>query len=325
MDKTAMKSELDKLLSEFSTWDDERREHEEARGLVKSSLHHYCDMASLIGMVQNNQLWLTSIAHLNDPSELIHGRDLASSHFFDIISAEPSSNVDSFCGMMMQSMEAAYDTAFNLFVASFSQTPNDLAQWRAYADDGRGVAIEVSPAWFKPDPSKARFVPGQSDPRDYYAVSNVVYNEDTARSRQSEAIDRAIDLIKDAEKRNLLVDGPLNNYFLASLRASLGVPLLWNSITTKHEAYKHEAETRLLLTHEVSTLGPYVRTRARGSQIVSYVPIEFPISTPGVLKRIWIGPAAIGDPERGVADLLRAKGIDPNGLIEFSKIPYRPR
>jgi hypothetical protein len=323
MDKPLLKSELDKLLNEFTAWDDERRKQEEARSEVTSPLHHYTDMASLVGIVQKSKIWLTSTWHLNDPSELTHGSDIANWHLMVIGTGEVSDNIDTFCRLTTTALETAYETAFNIFVTSFSQTPNDLAQWRAYADDGRGVAIEVSPEWFKPDLEKA-WVRGKSDPRDFYSVSNVVYDEELAKQRQTIAIDKAIDTVKRTEASKLL-HGPLDDYFLTELRVRLGVPLLWNSITTKHPAYEHEAETRLLLTHQVDAIASHVCSRTRGSELVSYVPIDFPIANPGMLKRIWIGPAAAAGAERGVADLLRAHGMDADRLIERSTIPYRSR
>ena len=113
--------------------------------------------------------------------------------------------------------------------------------------------------------------------------------------------------------------------FASELLARLGVPLLWNSLVTKHGAYAHEAETRLLLTHSVRNISSHVKTRTRGSQIVSYVPINIELGKLGVLRRILIGPAAVGNAERGVADLLAANGIDPAGKVERSAIPYTPR
>ena len=323
MDKALLKSELDMLLDEYSAWDAERQVQEEARSEVTSPLHHYTDMASLVGIVQKSKLWLTSTWHLNDPSELTHGSDLAHWHLSVIGTGEVSDNINTFCRLTTSALETAYETAFNFFVTSFSRTPNDLAQWRAYADDGRGVAIEVFPEWFKPDPANV-WVRGKSDPREFYFVSNVVYGEELAKQRQTTAIDKAIDTIKRAEARKLL-PGSLDDYFLSELRVRLGGPLLSNSITTKHPAYEHEAETRLLLTHQTDVIAPHICSRTRGSELVSYVPIDFPISKPGMLRRIWIGPAAAVGAERGVADLLRAHGMDADRLIERSKIPYRSR
>ncbi|WP_428673817.1 DUF2971 domain-containing protein [Reyranella sp.] len=318
------KRSLDILLEEFRRWDDERRKAEEKRTRVSSPLHHYTDMAGLVGIIGSAKLWFTGIFHMNDPSELHHGSDLAREHLFDIMQDEPSPQTSEFCAVLLKYLDGTFGSAFSFFVTSFSQTPDDLAQWQTYADDGRGVAIEVAPDWLKPDPSRV-WEAGVSDPREFYSVAAVVYNEAEAKQRQKEAIDTAIYALKCAEKWDLLVDEADRKAFLKELRVCLGVPLLWSLITTKHHAYHHEAETRLILANSVSVLAPYVCSRARGSQIVSYVPVDFPIASAGVLRRIWIGPAAAEGAERGVADLLRAKGINPDRVVRRSTIPYRPR
>jgi hypothetical protein len=116
MDKALLKSELDKLLNEFTAWDDERRKQEEARSKVTSPLHHYTDMASLVGIVQRSKIWLTSTWHLNNPSELTHGSDIANWHLMVIGTGEVSDNIDTFCRLTTASLETAYETAFNIFV-----------------------------------------------------------------------------------------------------------------------------------------------------------------------------------------------------------------
>ena len=41
------------------------------------------------------------------------------------------------------------EKTLEFFIASFSRDRDDLGQWRAYADDGRGFAIGFSPRLFK--------------------------------------------------------------------------------------------------------------------------------------------------------------------------------
>lgn len=315
------------LLDEFKRWDEATRKKSERRGKVRGSLHHYSDMSALVGIAQNNELWLTSIFHMNDPSELVHGIDLAIARLDWYLRRQPKNAlniptliVDSFCDRMRDSLAEGFGGAFGFFVASFSKTKDDLGQWRSYADDGRGVAIEVSAEWFAPvEP------PPNADIRDLYSVSAVEYDENKARKRQADAIDRAVQLIERAANQNLLNDKNVRTSFLQEMRVRLAVPLLWNSLTTKHPAYKHEQETRLIMVNDISKLSSVIRTRTRGSQIVSYVPIRFPIRAPNILRHVMIGPAAIGDPESGVENLLRSKGIDPTDRVTRSGIPYRPR
>jgi hypothetical protein len=315
--------ELQKLLDQFKEWDASTRKEAETSNLVAAPLHHYCDMLSLVGIVQRQQLWLTSIFHLNDPSEVRHGQLMAMQHMGTRIEhAARGGAVYDFCWEMVESFNKHFAGTFGLFVGSFSKTPDDLGQWRSYADDGRGVAIEVSPDWFKPDPAADVRT---ADVRDIYMVSNVVYDADEAAKRQKDAIDRALHILEQAEKRSLFADASIRDDFFRRLRVALATPLLFSSLTTKHPAWKHEAETRLIMINDKQKLANVIETRTRGSQIVSYIPITFPLQKPGILKNVWIGPAAIGEAEIGIENLLRANNIDPTDRIRRSVVPYRPR
>jgi len=88
---------------------------------------HYTNMAGLTAIINSQQIWLTSIFHPNDPSELGHGADIA----LAILNSEADRGdhvVKAFCAQTF-----------------FSRRGDDLGQWRAYADNSRGVAIGLAP------------------------------------------------------------------------------------------------------------------------------------------------------------------------------------
>jgi len=94
---------------------------------VTAPFFHYTNMAGLTAIINSQQIWLTSIFHLNDPSELGHGADIA----LAILNSEADRGdhvVKAFCAQTF-----------------FSRRGDDLGQWRAYADNSRGVAIGLAP------------------------------------------------------------------------------------------------------------------------------------------------------------------------------------
>ena len=148
MDDVSLPAHLQSALDDFRKWDDAKRMRDAARKRVIAPLHHYSDMASLIGMLESSRLWLTSIFHLNDPSELTYGMNIAIErldwHLQQIFSGANASSsapllVDIFCQRMEHALKHNIGRAFGFYVASFSRTRDDLGQWRSYADDGRGV------------------------------------------------------------------------------------------------------------------------------------------------------------------------------------------
>jgi hypothetical protein len=100
-------------------------------------------------------------------------------------------------------------------------------------------------------------------------------------------------------------------------------PLIWNCLTSKHPAYEHEEEVRLVILGARSALAPYVKTRLRGSEIVPYIDQPMQVRDAGNVAEIVVGPAAHADTERTVRTLLESLDLDPAIAISQSKIPYR--
>ena len=106
-------------------------------------------------------------------------------------------------------------------------------------------------------------------------------------------------------------------------REIIAQPLIWNCLTSKHPAYQHEQEVRLVIMGTPERLAPFVTTRYRGSEIVPYIPQPMPLREPGNILEIVVGPAAPTDTERTLRTMLGTLGIDPNVHICRSDIPYR--
>ena len=106
-----------------------------------STIYHYTNDVGLRGIIETGKIWLTDIFNLNDPSELSHGF----SHAVKILNSKavdghPSSKLFSqeFEKFLTQ---GGIPAVAHFFVCSFSSTGDDLGQWRAYADNGRGYAL----------------------------------------------------------------------------------------------------------------------------------------------------------------------------------------
>jgi hypothetical protein len=125
-------------------------------------------------------------------------------------------------------------------------------------------------------------------------------------------------------KADLMRDKGVGIPFMENLaRTVIASPLIWNCLTTKHPAYAHEREVRLILLGLTASLAPYITTRLRGSEIVPYVPHQLPLKKKGSLAGIVVGPATPVDAVRTVRTLLRSLGYDPELPVSRSDIPYR--
>jgi hypothetical protein len=98
-----------------------------------------------------------------------------------------------------------------------------------------------------------------------------------------------------------------------------------NALLSKHPAYEHEQEYRLLISgvrNTISTCGSH-HLRERMGEIVGYLTLPIPRwMQPGVLTHIRAGPAAPRELADQIRMTLTTLGL-PLPEMEKSDIPYR--
>jgi hypothetical protein len=154
----------------------------------------------------------------------------------------------------------------------------------------------------------------------------VRYETDEVRARHAAALQQAAAIFLDAVNANadLVRDKTVGIPFMQEFaREVMAQPLIWNCLTSKHMAYRHEQEVRLLIMGTPDYLSPHVTVRLRGSEIVPYIAHPIPVRAPHNITEIVIGPAASSDAERTVRALLASIGLEPGIAVERSGIPYR--
>jgi hypothetical protein len=104
-------------------------------------IYHYTNDFGLRGVLQTGKLWLTDIFALNDPSELSHGVLLALNGL-TAKAADGSPESKTFAADLAAfAQQGGIEKSGHYFMCSFSSCGDDLGQWRAYADNGRGYAL----------------------------------------------------------------------------------------------------------------------------------------------------------------------------------------
>jgi hypothetical protein len=312
---------LQDAIGKFNEWADKIELVEQEKNTVVDPLYHYTDGRGLRGIFESQTVWFTDYRHLNDPSELIHGIETA----HDAIRLA-ATGADGRVALFLQCMadmlsHKNFSTVFEFFIASFSRERDDLGQWRAYADNGRGYAIGFAPSLFgiveKPE----------RKPNENVFVGPVLYEMDVVIARHRLAIDEAAGIFLDTVDRyaELVRDKKVGIPFMQDFaRAVIASPLIWNCLTSKHPAYAHEREVRLVILGQKAKLAPFIATRLRGSEIVPYIAHPLPLRQPHKIVEVVVGPAAPADAERTVRTVLNSFGADPDIQIGRSGIPYRP-
>lgn len=104
------------------------------------SLFHYTNLQGFFGIVENQGLWASHIAYLNDASEILHGREIAIEMLRKLLKKERFRNFWHILAAVANKIEVA--DLPNLCVCCFSKIQDDLSQWRSYGGE-TGVSLEI--------------------------------------------------------------------------------------------------------------------------------------------------------------------------------------
>lgn len=289
-------------------------------------IYHYTNDVGLRGILETGQLWLSDIFNLNDPSELTHGFSLA----VDILKRKAANGSEE-TKQFLESLEnfskpERFMNAGNYFICSFSSRGNELGQWRAYADNGRGYAIGFEAKALEmafvsngcDDPAPPAQAPKKGRP--FLGTFPLTYSDSRLTEIYTEIIDRMFALISLPHGRDLT--HPVRVSFLAKLATTLVVRVLLAGLHFKHEAYNNEMEYRFLEGHGRMERWQ-VKLRPRPYSLTRYREFHWKRTAAKAIKHIVVGPAA--DHQKGfqfAQDCVRMFCSYPVDITS-SHIPYR--
>jgi hypothetical protein len=214
-------------------------------------IYHYTNDVGLRGILETGQLWFSDIFNLNDPSELGHGLSFALNILNDKAASGPpesklfAKNLSSFV------QQGGTQKSGHYFMCSFSSYGDDLGQWRAYADNGRGYALG-----FNLNALEGAFVKHTAPVVKAFPVT---YKDVQLIEIHRKIIGAMFDLISLPRGRRL--DKGVINAYMTELTTLLMVHALHAAVHFKHEAYNNEKEYRFLEAHGADQL-PDVKSKA---------------------------------------------------------------
>lgn len=210
---------------------------------VPKILYHYCSMEVFLSIIQNKSIWLSDANKTNDPSEL----NYIFNFFTSTIDECLEKYTDKYTNLIVQKVKAiANTTVYNLvyekapiarykknFICCFSEAKDLLSQWRAYGNDGNGVAIGFNSDML------SRMCCDES-----FGFTKVIYSEKkmkdfldkTLLSKLQWAIDSCIDKGRDdkVDEQELL------------MQVSMIILSIWQEgFVFKHSSFREEREWRL--------------------------------------------------------------------------------
>lgn len=189
------------------------------------------------------------------------------------------------------------------FISCFSRKPDSLSQWRAYADDGRGVSIGVDIQLF----DIPFCFPSWGSPTRMLGFAPVIYN-----------VNFLLHLIEDIIKQIKLKKYEFNECY--TLHQTLQVL----SYSVKKDAFIDEDEWRFILPYYIDN---FHRTgssrfefgyRASSMSFSKYAKLKIPKSS---IKEVIIGPKNASLPHH-LKDFLQKNSFD-NVHVHGSQASYR--
>lgn len=195
--------------------------------LIPKELHHYTPTATAIeGIVKTKKLFLSPHDDVNDPSEILHGLEIAA----DLLENNPPNNLPTatICSMIdgMRNLDPSLKK-FRYYFACFSSVKDDVSQWRSYGAEGSGYCVS-----FKTDNLMRIDGKLQNLTKPLFDVIQVIYDDAIKGQLINEFI---------KEFSYVLINGG-QNAVATTLRY-----LMMLSTFFKHSAYAAEKEWRLIL------------------------------------------------------------------------------
>jgi hypothetical protein len=324
-------SDLENALGKFRKWHNEKLNRQDAENRPNKPLYHYTTFAGFKGIIETETLWFTDVIHLNDPTEFQYGNQIA----IDLLNKElqsietlklPLTDSDVvkkiFIEKIIQALTTMLGQVFNVYISSFSKRDNDLSQWRAYADDARGVALGFSPTVFHPDIDVDVSMLAANDK---YSFAGVVYDvrKKIAIRIQNKLLKKVLKVFEGVMSQPSTIPRQIGIQFMKDMSVEAVSAIMLNNVMLKHDAYNAEDEVRLVMHGNAKgPLSAYVKTRSRGSELVPYIPVPFPVRAKRNLKEVVIGPSAAEGAENAVRSFLYSCDLH-KVVIRRSDIPYR--
>jgi len=271
-------------------------------------IYHYTNDVGLRGILESGKVWLTDIFKLNDPSEVHHGLSHAIGILRRKVENGPPQTKKFVGGLEAFFRQGGVEKAAHFFICSFSSCGDDLGQWRAYGDNGRGYALGF-------DANVLENGLRTPNAEAFY----LTYDD----NKLDALLGQIVESYRSAVNLDLILRSGVGAHEMADLYTWLTVYLLRAALFFKHAAYATEKEYRFLESYGADAQPPDVKLRARSYSLVEYREFDWRGVAAGALKRIVAGPAADHqEAARFATDCLRSCNAESVVIIR-SGIPYR--
>jgi hypothetical protein len=261
-------------------------------------LCHYTSQSGLIGILTSGTMFATDAAYLNDSQEVVYAVNLAKKYFGKRRLIEQVN--------MSDILEKAESMARNLpvYVASSSEEPDLLSQWRGYCSQGSGFALCVS--------ADRMLTLARTHDWQFFKC---IYDEE-----------QQLEFLKKMEEEAVGVSSPVKGL---STQVTFGLILLLFATVFKHPKFKEESEWRAIKRtrgtpfERGAPIPPLVRSGA--STLIPYIPFPLTLNRDDSIQLAGLVVGPTSHPSlavRAVKSLMDEKKVVCDEL-RSSEIPFR--
>jgi hypothetical protein len=235
-------------------------------------LYHYTDLAGLIGILKEHDLWLTHSLYSNDAEEMIHGVTVVRKVLDQVVAAK------AYDATYLQELIRLTSNRQGVYICCFCEKDNLLSQWRGYGANGSGVSLQFAPKEFAD-------VSGPDNTHGLLRFWKVFYKPET----QTDIIRRAIERYAP-DPTNQLNAGqtPVDLAHKAAAAIQFFIP------TFKNADFEEEDEWRLIFT-PAPDIQVRPQFRVRNNMLVPYYSLRSLIGTNVLpflpLRQVCVGPS----------------------------------
>lgn len=223
------------------------------------SFFHYTDANAALSIIQNAELWLTDIRFMNDSEESLDGTKYLMKAVSELLSESDASLDRALERLKEFDVQYVKDGMIDeqVFVSSFSRTPDHLVQWRSYGL----YAIEFHDSL-------------QEQMKDFYPC---YYDEHVKKVAAASFVNRTRQAIALEYSRGE------RDWGTAVMEKMWKLADFVNQF--KHQSFKDENEIRLIRL--MSSHSKDINYRVRGNLVVPFLKVKFDLDH---IKAVHIGP-----------------------------------
>lgn len=252
-----------------------------------TTLYHYCNSSSLVAILSNKSIYLSSLTLSNDTMEgrILYrvARQIIDNYGYDYSTSKGICDV-------FEMLETDIDG----LGFCMSEAGDLLSQWRGYADDGKGFSIGFSKKYLETLSRKIAKT---------FRLHKILYTQEEHERVIAPILRRIDEDIKSGEikiptqRAIYSSDAAYAEYrkeyytVLASIFGNI-IPALEKMFALKQEAFSEEKEWRLISLIMNSTRNTCLY-RARGDRVIPYRAFELDNLDTEPIKKLIIGPKNI--------------------------------